>query len=149
MAIQSRAAGEGEGRFGRRVWLPLGLMALIYFASSRPIPATGAGQLDKLVHVLVFAILAGAWIFALSPTSMSRGRRIVLAALLSILWGITDEWHQSFVPGRVASVADALADVVGASACGVLVFWMGRSGPRGDGPGGSRDGATRSAGRGG
>jgi VanZ family protein len=39
---------------------------------------------------------------------------------LSAAYGVTDEWHQSFVPGRTPDVGDWLADAVGAAA-GVIV----------------------------
>jgi VanZ family protein len=32
---------------------------------------------------------------------------------LGVLYGVLDEWHQSFVPGRVVSVADWAADIIG------------------------------------
>jgi len=130
MASRERASVKARGRFLLRVLLPLALMGLIFVASSRQLPAAGTGQLDKVLHAVVFGALAGAWVYALAPTAMGRGRGIALATLVSILWGVIDELHQSFVPGRVASVADAVADLVGASALGVVVFWLGGASTR-------------------
>lgn len=46
------------------------------------------------------------------------------AALLAALYGVTDEWHQRFVPGRSYEYADMLADAVGAaSATAVVGLW--------------------------
>jgi VanZ family protein len=39
---------------------------------------------------------------------------------LTLGYGITDEIHQMFVPGRIASVADILADITG----GMLGAWI-------------------------
>lgn len=41
---------------------------------------------------------------------------IILSSVsISVLYGVADEIHQSFIPGRVTSGSDILADLVGAS----------------------------------
>ena len=40
---------------------------------------------------------------------------IIVSLCYSSLYGLSDEWHQSFVPGRVADYKDWLADTLGAS----------------------------------
>ncbi len=95
-----------------RALLPIGLMAGIAIASHRPLPVDLGGDSDKLVHFAAYAVLAGTWFWALRGGAR-RGMWIVAAAI-SAVWGVLDEWHQSFVPGRHASVLDALADVAGA-----------------------------------
>jgi VanZ family protein len=39
---------------------------------------------------------------------------------MASLYGVFDEWHQSFVPGRYASLTDVALDVAGA----VLGIWL-------------------------
>ncbi|NIW80004.1 MAG: VanZ family protein, partial [Calditrichae bacterium] len=46
---------------------------------------------------------------------------ILIAIIIGIVYGISDEYHQSFVPGRFADVVDALADTLGII-IGVLLF---------------------------
>jgi VanZ family protein len=46
-------------------------------------------------------------------------RVAVLAAALAGAYGVTDEWHQTFTPGRDASLADVVKDLAGA----VLGAW--------------------------
>lgn len=41
-------------------------------------------------------------------------RLALLATVLGALYGVTDEFHQSFIPGRHASVSDLVADAIGA-----------------------------------
>lgn len=73
---------------------------------------------DKLAHFLEYA--AGgilAW-FALAgvgrwPRHLSSPS---VALVLCTLWGVLDEVHQSFVPGRTADPADVAADACGAAA---------------------------------
>ena len=49
---------------------------------------------------------------------------IALAA--TVLFAITDEWHQSFVPSRQGSLLDVLIDSAGATAALVGLWWLGR-----------------------
>lgn len=66
---------------------------------------------DKGAHVLAFAILGGtlAWGNAHSRSELASFVTVGLGAL----YGVLDEWHQSFVPGRVVSVGDWAADLIG------------------------------------
>jgi len=82
---------------------------------------------DKVVHFLVYGLLGFLWVRALLPTGVQVGggggpvrRAALLAALLAAGWGVLDEIHQSFVPGRDASPADAVADTLGGAAGAVL-----------------------------
>ena len=92
-------------------------MATIYYLSSHPMPDIDLGfsAQDKLVHILGYGLL-GALLLGTMPWHESgyRPRHIVFAALLATLYGLTDEWHQSFVPGRNSDVLDVVADAVGA-----------------------------------
>lgn len=107
------------------LWGPVALhMIAIFVASSAtdldPLPAR---FLDKVIHLAVYAVLG-----ALSARALAGGlrtvtpRAAVLAIALSALYGISDEWHQSFVPGRTADPMDVAADVAGAAlgACALL-----------------------------
>jgi VanZ family protein len=117
------------GRTRRPDWrfaLPVGLMVLMAFASHQP---QAAGMLpsgtDKLAHALAFALLAAAWLFALAP-GREPGRTALAAFGLCAGWAVVDELHQAWVPGRDASVADAMADVAGAAL--VALLWNLRGG---------------------
>ena len=68
---------------------------------------------DKVVHVLVYAPLGFLMVYALSR-STSSANLIFFGAFLAFLYGLTDEIHQAFVPGRDASALDAMADGTGA-----------------------------------
>jgi len=96
---------------------------LIFYLSSQPsieAPALFPGQ-DKLFHLLVFAVLG--FLLMGSLLSASRGytrRQLGWVALAVMLYGVSDEFHQYFVPGRSAEVYDALADALG----GLLGAWV-------------------------
>lgn len=96
--------------------LAIGWAAVIWVLSSIPasrLPAVQVWNLDKLVHAAVFGILA-----VLTQRAIDRPRgvpRAIVVFLLVTAWGVLDEFHQRFVPGRVPSVYDAIADAVGAA----------------------------------
>ncbi len=93
-------------------------MAAIFFLSSQPGAALpNLGSLDfvlkKAGHVIGYGLLAlMCWRgFGFSP------RRIWHAWCIAVLYAVTDEFHQAFVPGRHSSVVDVfLFDGMGAAA---------------------------------
>ncbi len=111
--------------------LPLLYMALIFVVSSLeqppfPMPEFEWFTIDKLYHFIEYAILGGlvARAFLKAKPSVVPSQLVWgLAAVLSILYGASDEWHQTFVPGRLATVADWVADVLG-SIAGVLGAYL-------------------------
>jgi len=80
-------------------------------------------NLDKIVHVLVFGLLAFLLLRYLRSIGLSNNWRILLGVGLTItVMGVLDEWLQSMVPGRTASPMDVLADVAGAGFAAFLYF---------------------------
>jgi len=69
---------------------------------------------QNVLHVPVYAGLAWLWRWALSGLIRTALPAVLLAILLTVGFGIFDEWYQLSVPGRYASVTDALLDVAGA-----------------------------------
>ncbi|MDE7227463.1 MAG: VanZ family protein [Treponemataceae bacterium] len=76
---------------------------------------------DKLVHCICYAGLAF-WVAFAVGTKLPAPWRIALPIIIVSVWGITDEIHQSFTPGRESSVFDWCADTIGA-VVGSLVFF--------------------------
>jgi VanZ family protein len=105
-----------------RYWLPVAaLCAVIFLQSAYPPPEQIPSwpHIDKLLHLCVYSLLAMLICRALStigPLNAGKWRLFVYAVLLTTLYGLSDEWHQWFVPGRDASAADLLADFAGALA---------------------------------
>lgn len=105
-------------------WLPaLVLMIVIFLVSSRP----GDGLpnfhdwdyfVKKGGHAVGYGLLALSYLHALPK------RNYVLAWLLAILYSATDEFHQSFVPGRHPSATDVLVfDNLGALIVLLIHYW--------------------------
>jgi VanZ like family len=110
-------------------WVPVGIVAgLIFFLSSVPTPerylwffqwAFG----DKMGHALEYGALSILCYRAFRHGTGSWAARhaFLLAVVASAAYGMTDEWHQYFVPSRSADGMDVLADTAGAVS--VLVGW--------------------------
>lgn len=93
--------------------------ALIFFASSRPnLLITDQHMLDlvlrKLAHMAEYGVLAVLLSMTLRQEGVALARARVVAILLAITYAATDEWHQTFVEGRVGSPIDVGIDSVGA-----------------------------------
>ena len=105
-------------------------MGLIFFASALPDPGAPPGGLsDKGAHVVAYEALGGALLRALA-----RGRsaamtpaRIAAAAALATLYGLSDELHQRFVPGRTPDLLDVVADALGGVAGAAAVALVART----------------------
>ncbi|MBI5050668.1 MAG: VanZ family protein [Nitrospirae bacterium] len=90
-------------------------MAAIFFVSSfsfselPPLPENS----DKLIHAVIYLILAVVIYGSLRKSGVNKWL-FILSFLLASVYGISDEIHQLFVPGRNATVGDVLADSFGA-----------------------------------
>jgi len=78
---------------------------------------------DKLLHAGEYAVLGFLCARAVFGTARQHHRQhiVLLVALFCFLYGCTDEYHQLFVAGRAASLADALADGIGGT-LGALLY---------------------------
>ncbi len=100
--------------------LPLILyMGLIFWLSSQSVlvevedPASEK-LFYKSAHVIAYAGMAWLWWRALSRERARNWPLLLTAFALATLYGISDEIHQLFVPGRHGRVTDVLFDAAGA-----------------------------------
>ena len=108
------------------VWGPAALlMAAVFVLSSQAnLPAPPGGISDVFAHAVVYA---GLGVLMLRGLSNARWpgvtpRSVVVAIALTVLYGVSDEYHQSFVDGRFAEMRDVMADAIGAC-CGAAAAW--------------------------
>lgn len=102
--------------FGLRWGPALFLMLAIFIFSSIPAKEMpGFGYLDLFIkkgsHMLGYAFLAQAYLWAIGK---NRPNARLFAWLLAVLFAASDEFHQSFVMGRGATVVDVAIDALGA-----------------------------------
>lgn len=105
-------------------------LLLIFIMSSIPgeeLPQMGFEFSDKLIHAAVYFVLLFLFFYSLKYQSKSvklRRNALLFAGLFTVIYGLTDEIHQYFVPMRSCEFADFLADVAGALA-GMLTLRAG------------------------
>ncbi|KKI89712.1 hypothetical protein WQ54_25530 [Bacillus sp. SA1-12] len=99
--------------------LPLLYMLLIWILSSNPAdaivktPFSFDALLKESLHLIEFAILYWLIAFAFMAHHKWSERASIAAAVIAILYGLTDEIHQSFVPSRSATLIDLVKDAIG------------------------------------
>ena len=109
------------------------IMGIIFYLSHLPGDAVRLPLfpgIDKLAHVFAYGCLAGTFLYSLQPYIHNSNRSViaVVVVMFCIIWGIGDEFHQSFIPGRSVSYWDVVADGVGAFL--VVGFWFMKTTPK-------------------
>ncbi len=102
------------------------MMALIFFASSltsQEIPKFGVFDfsIKKLGHASGYVLLYFSYLHALGKNDW---RSRLLALFLAFLYACTDEFHQSFTPGRSPSPIDVGIDTAGALVAMLVAAWL-------------------------
>jgi len=69
--------------------------------------------ISSVAHVFLYAVLTWLLFKALLGSGMKTGKALAVAFLISIIYGLIDEWHQYWVPGREVHLSDWLLDVAG------------------------------------
>ena len=105
-------------------WFPVIIYAgiIFYLSSLSQIPSSGItiSNMDKLEHAVEYFILALLLLRALKHSLVKRP--FLMSIIIASLYGITDEIHQLFVPGRFFAVSDMLANTFGASL--ILLYFL-------------------------
>lgn len=109
--------------------LALAWMALLFYLSNQPsleTPTLFSGQ-DKVLHAAVYALL-GVLLLAAQPRQAQgySWQQVGISVLIASLYGLSDEIHQYFIPGRSSEVLDWVADSAGALIAASLLAWLSR-----------------------
>lgn len=114
-----------------KYWLPVYLYLLLIVITSSfsrlPAPQPDWFEIDKIYHLIEYGILSFLSLraFMNSPRKILSSDAVFFTILATVAFGLTDEIHQAFVPGRTSSIADWIFDSLGAVA-GVLALklWL-------------------------
>jgi VanZ family protein len=106
---------------------PLLIYALIFALSTLPASALPSGIPDFIPHFIEYGLLS--FFIARAFSGRIDMAKVALIIVISMILGILDEFHQSFVPGRFCSVADLLVDFAGICAA-VFLYSRIKRGPR-------------------
>lgn len=112
--------------------LVLAWCGLIWLASDQPDLRISDDHLLDLVlrksaHLAVFGVLAALLLKLLRDWRVEPLRAAAGAVTLATAYAAVDEWHQTWVPGRVGDPADVLIDAAGALAAVLLLHRVGRA----------------------
>ena len=106
-------------------WLTvLAWLGVIYYFSNQPDLASPLEPiwdivLRKIAHAAEYFVLTYLLNRAILGQGVARPSAAVVSVLLSIAYALTDEWHQGFIRGRVASLWD-----IGVDSSGTLLMWL-------------------------
>ncbi len=121
------ATERAVSAFGGLCWAPALLWMLAIATLSHqtsPLGAQPDAAQAAAAHLVLYASLAFLIYWALSHRALAVAWPALLVAFgLAVLFGVSDELHQAFVEGRVASEADVGLDTIGAAA-GVAASWL-------------------------
>lgn len=110
-----------------KYWVPVFLWAgLIFTFSSFP---TGTASeivwtdffVKKTAHIVEYAIFTVLLYRAFVGHNMDKGRAFVAAILIAMVYGLSDEYHQTFVSGRTGKIRDVGFDTIGACLAVLIV----------------------------
>lgn len=111
-----------------KYWLPVILWMGVIFSFSA-FPTTKAGGIywvdfviKKTAHIVEYGFLTLLSYRALRAYGVTNKNAAVWAILFSILYGASDEFHQSFTPGREPRVRDVFFDTIG-SMLAIYATW--------------------------
>ncbi|MBI2103782.1 VanZ family protein [Candidatus Woesebacteria bacterium] len=111
-----------------RLWLPPILWAGVIFAFSA-LPTRKTSEffltdfiIKKTAHVIEYAIFAALLYRAFKESGVRRRNAGLYAILLAVIYAGTDEFHQSFTPGREPTLRDIFFDTIG-SILAIYAIW--------------------------
>lgn len=114
-----------------KLWLPvIAWVTLIFLFSANPnpyklLPDAIEGTWDTFIgitmHFIEYTILAFLLSRALYHHQTTTRKNLLIIILLTMLYALTDEIHQLFVPGRTFQIFDLLIDLLG-SITGILIY---------------------------
>ncbi|MFA6228028.1 MAG: VanZ family protein [Patescibacteria group bacterium] len=109
------------------LWLSVAAwLAFIFSLSAQPsfpvnFTVNEYQTISSLAHIALYVILAFLVAEAAAASGVSRRQTLIAALAVCAIYGALDEWHQSFVLGREASLNDWLLDAIAALA--VVFFY--------------------------
>ncbi|WP_057911930.1 VanZ family protein [Peribacillus muralis] len=103
--------------------LPFLYMIAIWIMSGNPddmildLPSSSFDRFIKeSLHLVEFALLFILFVSALAANQKLKPGLSLLAALVACFYGVLDEFHQSFIPYRSATLIDVIKDIIGVAA---------------------------------
>jgi VanZ family protein len=110
------------------LWTPAILWAMIIFLFSS-MPTTPVSQVQisdfiikKSAHIIEYAVLTTLLYRALFAGGFNKRKAGIYSVVIAVVYAVTDEFHQSFTPGRDPKVRDVFFDTIG-SVSAIYIIW--------------------------
>ncbi len=110
------------------IYISVLYMALIFFLSSIPVDEhkiadhSFARRLTQnILHIPMFGLLVFFWVKACEDNGLQTKKAFIYSLAITVCYAAFDELHQSFIPGRYATLSDFSLDVIGCLA-GPIVY---------------------------
>lgn len=105
------------------------VMITIFLFSSQPkgtLPDFGGADfgVKKFSHAFIYALLAVMMLWGIRGNERVAWQHLVGAFVLTVLYAVTDEYHQTYVAGRDGQLFDVGVDAVGATIGLVIRLWL-------------------------
>ena len=101
-------------------WAPVLVWAIVIFSFSA-LPTSPVAEIHwqdfiikKSAHIIEYGVFAILLYRAFIMSNLKKKKAILYAFLIAVLYGVTDEYHQSYTPGRDPKVRDIFFDSFGA-----------------------------------
>lgn len=111
-----------------KAWLPVVLWMLVIFTFSS-LPTTPSTQIfwqdfiiKKSAHIIEYFALTLLLYRAIRFEGLTVPRILLVTFAISVVYAISDEFHQSFTPGRQATLRDVVIDTVGVSIALLFIY---------------------------
>lgn len=115
-----RSLKKNSARIILQLWTPVFVWAgAIFLFSSLPTKPVSEIHwedfvIKKTAHIVEYAVLTILVYRALKESGLDKKRSGLFSVFISSLYGLTDELHQSFTPGRDPKLRDIIFDTIGA-----------------------------------
>ncbi len=110
------------------LWVPVFLWAFVIFLFSS-MPTSPVSQIrladfmvKKSAHIVEYGVFTTLIYRALIASGIDKKKSGAFSVILAVFYAITDEFHQSFTPGRDPKVRDVFFDTIG-SVSSIYVIW--------------------------
>ena len=77
----------------------------------------------KIAHFAIYALVGFLLMAFISTYKIAEKTRVITSLLIGAIYAMSDEIHQSFIPGRSAQITDVMLDSLGVL-CGILILML-------------------------
>lgn len=111
-------------------WLPFLIWAVVIFSfSSKQVPSASEFFwkdfiVKKTAHIIEYAIMTALLYRGFLSAHIDRKKAGYYSIIFALVYGMTDEFHQLFTPGRTAKLRDVIIDTLGGTLSIYFIWYL-------------------------